>query len=377
LPTRVLYVLMTDLSRNNGSVGHGRSLVADLMACGADVTVIGFAPQDQQPRMDCEVIAIRGNVAVSMLRAVTEVLFAVIRRRPDLVVLSSFGNPVNPVIAAMLRSLGIRVAYDAQDPPVDMAFLLLRGSVQERLVAWFIAATDWIVALCVSDALTVSDGVARLLRNRGWRARMLPFLNIHSAIRPRVRPAQEESLRTRLGWVDSTIVMYVGSLGLGIRGIELQMQAIAKARKAGSDARLILLGPGAASEFRAMAEELGISDAVWISPPVPHAAMQGILAEVDYAVISSVPYAMPSKLFDYLAAGVHILCDATMEDVIRLCGEFVTKFDGTAEGLAQLLSLPRHRNDPTAIAPFLEGLQERNLSSTRLLIEAAQKPQSR
>jgi hypothetical protein len=94
-------------------------------------------------------------------------------------------------------------------------------------------------------------------------------------------------------------------------------------------------------------------------------------------VISSVPYAMPSKLFDYLAAGVHILCDATMEDVIRLCGEFVTKFDGTAEGLAQLLSLPRHRNDPTAIAPFLEGLQERNLSSTRLLIEAAQKPQSR
>ncbi len=98
-----------------------------------------------------------------------------------------------------------------------------------------------------------------------------------------------------------------------------------------------MVGYGDPVPFKEIARACGISNLVKILPDVNPSVLGDILADCDVAVSNSLRYALPSKIFEYINNGVHVVSVDDGNDVNTLCAEFVELYDGTIYGMAAAL----------------------------------------
>jgi glycosyltransferase involved in cell wall biosynthesis len=126
--------------------------------------------------------------------------------------------------------------------------------------------------------------------------------------------------RALVGDAPGPVFMYAGLLGLA-QGLD-QILDVAKALPPELGARFVLVGEGPAREGleRRIASE-GLGARVRLVPPVARDRVPALLAAADVAVISlgmSIPGAVPSKIYEAMAAGLPILLIADGEPARRV-----------------------------------------------------------
>ncbi len=269
----------------------------------------------------------------------------------------------------MLSARGLSIAYDCHDPPIEtMGMLYGQGPIGKLLTA-SVSAADILLRTCVGAVLSVSPGVDATLRRHGWRMPIFRFYNTHAIEASVVRTSGSARLRSVAGWCDARILIYIGGIQPGIRGIEVQMEAVSLARRAGQNVKFAAFGWGESAVFLALAKRLGISDHVRFSGPVPREEIPSLLGEATFAALSVVPFALPSKLFEYIASGLRVVCASEMGDAIALCRDYISVYDGTALSLASALCVEEvQRAVPEAAAAFIASLSQENRDSVARIL---------
>jgi glycosyltransferase involved in cell wall biosynthesis len=223
------------------------------------------------------------------------------------------------------------------DPPVEILPLLYPSMPLTRVLTALLSLSERLVNWACAATLSVSSGVDELLRGRGWQKPILRFYNIHGTLAAAELP--DPAVRSESGWDDATIVVYAGALQPGIRGIEEQLRAIARIPPE-YNVRMLLVGHGPGDVFHPLIKSLGIEERVRFLGSVDPKRLSAILSACDTAVFKSLSYALPSKVFEYVAHGLRIVSMEGATDVNVVLGRFVTTYDGTDEGLARALASP-------------------------------------
>jgi len=152
----------------------------------------------------------------------------------------------------------------------------------------------------------------------------------------------------------SRIAVHAGSMTRS-RGMGTMLQAMPRVRASCPDARLVLLGqassPSYQQELRALAQELGLQEAVEFAGWVPFPLVRERLYSAAVGLSLLLPMAdmkrcYPTKLFEYMAAGLPVVsddlphCRAIVEDAG--CGLTVDPTDpaAVADALTYLFDHP-------------------------------------
>jgi glycosyltransferase involved in cell wall biosynthesis len=201
-------------------------------------------------------------------------------------------------------TLGGALVYDSHELYVERSDALetpLTRRLWRRHEARLIGSADHVI--------TVNDSIAEVLAHRYDIERPSVVRNV-----PPYEPSPDprEGPLHRAGGIDpaTPVALYLGGLAPG-RGLE---QLVRAARSFG-DAHLVLLGPAQddfARRLAAMAAANGVADRVHVLPPVP---VRDVRLWAAAASVGIVPYpntclnhyySLPTKLFDYLSAGVPV-----------------------------------------------------------------------
>lgn len=360
---------MMDLSVNNGFTGLIDYQATLLRDAGHQVTVVGMA--SKQPVVTNDVHWVRGNGARTQAKTALEIIRYSARHRPDLVILTQAGAPLVAPIVTALRTLSIPLVYDCMDPVIEVIRSGIGpGPLFYTLKPWLILS-HFIIDRSVSATLSVSPGLDEILRHRGWRGPILRFYNIHGT---RLIGERGRSGIRVDDWENATILVYAGGLQRGFRGLEDQIRAVALASQAGANIRFLMVGYGDPAPFEEMARACGISNLVKILPDVNPSVLGDILADCDVAVSNSLHYALPSKIFEYINNGVHIVSVDDGNDVNTLCAEFVELYDGTIDGMAAALrkvALGRSSKDVEPGRTFLAKLRAESAASLLSSVQLA------
>lgn len=156
-----------------------------------------------------------------------------------------------------------------------------------------------------SAVLTSHDpGYLSALRKIAGRVKPVHWLPVGTNISPEARRAPN-AVRRELGLRDVHCLGYFGHLDF-TRGVEDLFDALAQVRREGTDARLVMLG-GADSasyeSYRALAERLGLGEAVVWTPYLGAQQAAEVLASVDLCVL---PYRRNSLGRSALAAALEL-----------------------------------------------------------------------
>lgn len=172
--------------------------------------------------------------------------------------------------------------------------------------------------------VTTTDSFTQTLRERGLR-RVATIRNAHHP----VPGLQEPGSTDRRGWApgDPLHVVYVGTVGRA-QDLETAVRALARARAAGADVRMRVLGTGARLPLlRSLVAELDVP--VELLGHVPRSEIYGHYQWADTLLVSlrdwkGLHKAVPSKLYEALALGLHVSG--------MVAGETADIIDGTGAG---------------------------------------------
>ena len=189
------------------------------------------------------------------------------------------------------------------------ALLVELGVLQSRLIIRALEAIELRVYAAAALVVVVTQGFKADLVRRG-----VPAEKVHAipngvdldAFRPDT-PAGPQ-IRAR-GSDTEVLVLYAGAHGLS-QGLMVLVEAADRLRE--SPVHLALVGEGATKEaLAARARELGLTN-LSMHPAVPREEMPGLLASADICVLTlrDIPIFntfIPSKIFEYLAAGKPVI----------------------------------------------------------------------
>ncbi|HDS74130.1 MAG TPA: glycosyltransferase [Firmicutes bacterium] len=295
---RVAMVVYNDLV-HDARVYKTASTVRD---AGYDVHVIGMVAPESGPlgawdgirvtRLD---VGVRRSLRVryaQFWRAAYRVLRA---DTPDVI----HANDLDVLVPCWLaaRKLRIPIVHDAHELWVELPSLVGRPHVR----AIWSAVAHALISRC-DAVITVSDGVAGEIRRRyGVEPTIVRNLPIRGG------PVEPAPLRDRLGIPDDApILIYQGGLlpGLGIERAVDAMDFLPQAH-------LVIIGGGPLRELIARHVEQSPSrDRINLLPPVPFAELKPITTACDIGLYLgssaglNLQYALPNKLFEYIAAHV-------------------------------------------------------------------------
>jgi glycosyltransferase involved in cell wall biosynthesis len=188
-------------------------------------------------------------------------------------------------------------------------------------------AVERLAVRSASRVVTVCDSIGKALEGRYQSPRKVAVIrNIPpiTASDPH-RPASD--LRARLGIpAQQPVVLYQGGVGPS-RNLEPVVRAMALV----PDAALVIRGPGveqSAPAYMRLAAAVGCADRVFCLPAVPSARVVAEARSADlglWTLLADVglnfKYALPNKVFEYLAAGLPLLA-ADLPEVRRLVEEY-------------------------------------------------------
>ena len=268
----------------------------------------------------------------------------------DVVVVSSptfFSIGAGSLLARLKRA---RLVVEVRDlwPAIftELGVLTNRPLIRllERLELAAYAAADTVIV--------VSDGFRANLLARG-----VPAAKVHT-IRNGVRPGDfdpgapaDPGRRARLGaGPGDTLVLYAGTHGIA-QG--LTSVADAAARLTADAIRFAFVGEGADKQrLRQRVSKLGLQN-VTLLPGVPHEQVPALLAAADICLVPlrDVPLFssfIPSKMFEYLAAGKPVVGSVTGEaaQILREAGAWVVPpadSEALADAIKALAADPRRR----------------------------------
>ena len=227
--------------------------------------------------------------------------------RCDIIYASS--PPIFPVFPALLwaRLSGAKFIVEICDlwPESVVALGVIRAptviAVASRLERFLYRHSDGIVALTRGIAGTISEK----------HHPKAPLLVARGAISPELyamsRGKRSDIRRTR-GWDGKCVAIFAGTIGYA-QDIDALLDAAALLAGR-EDLRIVLVGDGVFGQrARAAAERLPNLD---VLPPLPKGEMVPLLlaADIGLCTLSNVPLfagAVPSKLLDYLAAGLPVV----------------------------------------------------------------------
>lgn len=227
--------------------------------------------------------------------------FFLLTRPADILVANDLDTlPANALAAFFKRS---RLVYDSHEFFTGLPHLNGRPIVRST---WrFI---ERLILPKIRYSYTVSRPIADEL-NRLYGIHMKVVRNVPFYSNGKIHPL----LRTDFG--STKIIVYQGSLNLG-RGLKNAVKAMNYV----DDAILLLIGSGdIETELRALVAEEHLTEKVIFTGKVPfellggynQGADLGISLEEDNCLNNA--YALPNKLFDYIQAGIPVLCSALPE----------------------------------------------------------------
>jgi glycosyltransferase involved in cell wall biosynthesis len=282
------------------------------------------------------------NYATFMLAAVWA---GVNRPRPDAIIAIS---PLPTGLAALLVHWWHRspLVFDLQDIWPDSARAV--GVMNEGLAIRLLRKLERLLYRCSERVVVISEGFRRYLVEVGIP--MERVVVIHNGVdtarfapaRAEVRLKQSRPLRERF------IVGYIGNHGLA-QGLDAVLNA---ARILSAEpVTFVLIGEGVDKpRLQAAARAAGLTNVRFLRG-VPRRRVPGLLAACDalLVILREDPLfqiTIPSKLYEYLAAGKPILCSVGGEAAQLVaeagCGIALRPADGAAlaQGVQRLMSDP-------------------------------------
>ena len=285
-----------------------RREAAALASAGHEVTVLELAAVPKGARMDG--FARRSVLPRAWLRrrlpfnlyrgAFLWCFIAGVRRvRPDVVHAHDAAMLLPGIIGARLT--GAKLVYDSHELATSVPY-------RERLWARFVAGIERLVVPRCAAVITVSDGIARRLRERYRLPRTPVVVRNVSAL----TTDGQDGLRARLGIAsEQPLVLHQGAPAAA-RGCEVLIEAMAELPAV----RLAFLGdpePGYGASLSSLIARRGLQERVKLLPSVALRDLLAHTAEADVGVTLlqdtclNHRLALPNKLFEYIAAGVPVV----------------------------------------------------------------------
>lgn len=234
---------------------------------------------------------------------------------------------------ALARIKGARWIFNVSDLWPESAVRLgvigpgVALQMAERLEAW-----------CYRHAWLVSGQSTGILSDIQARFPEVPTYHLSNGVDTAKFTSNPErsAWRERIAHEGECVILYAGLHGMA-QGLDQVLEA---ARRIGREvrARFVLAGDG--PEKRSLvtkARELGLSNVRFLDP-VPRAEMPALLNAADIAVIPlkvHLPGAVPSKLYEAMAAGVPVVLVGEGEpaDIVRDTQSGIAVRPGDANGL--------------------------------------------
>jgi glycosyltransferase involved in cell wall biosynthesis len=218
-------------------------------------------------------------------------------------------NPPDFLVTAAIipRLFGARIIFDVHDLSPDMFAMRFERRPGHGLAQHLLRFVER-TATRLSDAvLTVHEPYRRELLSRGVPAEKVTVVmnSLDESLLPTILdPSEEKGFR----------VVYHGTVTPHY-GVDLIVEAAARARAGVPDLRVEVYGAGdSVSDVRSRAVELGMADRLFVSGR--YLAHEDVLNRVQGASVGVIPnrptplnrYALSSKLFEYVALGIPVVC---------------------------------------------------------------------
>lgn len=336
-----------------------------------EVSLVGIATDSVSPRPHSTIVP--GDGLIAQAKGAIAAVRKAIELKPSVVIITQAGSVFTAMLSLGLRAVGAHVIYFCADPPIELFKLRpLHPFVKRCLVAW-LSVSQPVTDRTVASTLSLSPGLDNLLRKEGWRGTIRRFYNVHHT-HFQGSPGRS-TFRRELGWEDDVVLVYAGAYQKHFRGIEHQLEAVALARSMGAQVKFLGIGYSerAYSDrdyFPELAKKLGLQQhSVFYGSQDPE-TLSNLLADCDVAVSNSLPWALPSKIFEYINNGLEIVSAAGENDVNELCGEFVNLYDGTTEDLARALTRAKRSKSTERTLKGREFCAQLRLESERSIKEA-------
>lgn len=337
---RTLYVSFVPLDTQSGIVGHISSILQMFCANSGAVDVIcprGANGHIRQLASRVE-IAAKGDGVIGCGLTAMRALSRIMKEEYTAVAAPAVKTPFLIPIVLLARLRGCAVIYDMQDLVPEITFALAETPTGTRhLYGALCSVAERVLVRSSALIVCTAEGAVEILSHRYPNAakRSVIMYNAHSL-------AATSTARKEPTDEDFQIV-YLGGLQPLVRGLEVQLKALALLRAEGVEARLTVISPETPGQFGKMARNLGVEHAVAFTGFLPRADAHAVVSQCHVAIMNQVPYAVPSKFFECLSLGVLTVTRSDCPDLARFVGPELT-FDGSAEDLAKLLAriIPRY-----------------------------------
>lgn len=296
--TDILFALVGDVRLSSRALRQLRWLSAE----GLTVEVLTFGPpatQELAPGVRLRALPRPQGRGPAFFWAAHRLFASAARRSPARLYHASDLYTL-PALAGAAKRHGAALLYDSRElfPHVDATvrrpWARLGWDLVER---WHIHRCDAVI--------TVNDSLADRLSRTYGIARPAVVRNVP----PPAPRAPRGALRERLGSIGSrTVVLYQGLFREG-RGLRQLIRSIACV----PDAHLVLIGDGPLrGELEGMTSDL-LRERATLLPFTPPDELRALTAAADLGICflepitESLRWALPNKLFEYLAAGVPVI----------------------------------------------------------------------
>ena len=256
------------------------------------------------PYSDCTDLPMINVPFLSSLSFHFALIFALpwllLRYTPDVIIVDHF-SVLSIVPWALVRKLGLlrcSIVLDLRTLPVDTA-------------GWHGWITNRRFDLSIVFANRFFDGITMITPKMRdvlcRRLRISPMrVGIWESGVDVEKLQQGKNHKGEFGWEDKVIVIYHGTLSPN-RGLQATVTAFAELKSVCPDARLFLLGAGAAwNELQTLIKQLHLEETVWLHPAVSYEEVADYIASADVGIIPLPDIewwstSSPLKLMEYLA----------------------------------------------------------------------------
>lgn len=265
------------------------------------------------------------------------------KRRYDLVQVHTLPDSL-AFSALPARLLGARLLLDIHDLMPEL-YASKYGLSEDGTAIRLLRVTERLAVGISDQVVTASEMFRDRLVERGVPSEKVTVVlnTTDTAVFPR-----PEGLKLP-GQGEDYVVFWHGTM-VHRYGVDLALSACALARQRVPNLRFVIYGFGECEpDLRALADELGVSDAVEFRGHLAHSQLAARVAEADVGIVPNRPdghidMAYPTKLFEFVQSGVPVVATRTQvlerrfgEDSLVFCAPDP---DSLADGLVWVYEHP-------------------------------------
>ncbi len=332
---------------------RARNLYFSLIELGYDVDTLSFDWYDRPQGGSIPVVKLSKSLSsiIFYLRFVVIVIRDLSLNKYDLYIASDIYNL--PFLSFFAKFRGKPLFYDSRELFRYLAGLKGKQKIQS-LLAWienkFVRDSDKIIVTGMMDADVLMEdyGIPSdkfiLLRNLPHKTGPIKWIN----------------LRKRFGFpADSIILIYQGVILKG-RGMHLLIEALERI----DNACLVIMGDGdLRGELERLAESKGLTKRMVFTGTIPQEFIleYTIGADIGCTLIENISksyyYALPNKLFEYVAAGIPVLA-SNLPQMMQVIDKYNVGKYADPEDLNAVIEAIKELSDPVKRAEIAENARK-------------------